>query len=241
MDHVRAKQISKFCTKYHLEHVDVTLIDQSLTHKSYANELKKQKRSLLHQFHNQRLEFLGDAVLGMVIARELYRLFPEANEGELTKRKSQAVCEPTLGEIAKKMQIGDYLLMGKGESSTGGNIRISNLADALEALIGCIFISNGFSHAEEFILTHWEPYLSLSKSPRFSIDYKSHLQEHLVKDGKLRPEYRVLSTEGPEHNKEFLIGLFIKGVEVTRGLATSRKKAEQKAAYSYLSSKGLLE
>jgi ribonuclease-3 len=235
MDPKRKKLIVEFSEKLGVDDIDLGLINQALTHKSYTNEIRYSRNvNTVDMEYNQRLEFLGDAVLGMVVARALYRYYPEANEGELTKKKSMAVCEPTLCEIGKLMNIGEYLRMGKGELQTGGNAKTSNIADALEALLGAIYITSGLESVEKFILRVWKSYLTEGKKARFSIDYKSALQEILMKNKKVRPDYKVLSTTGPEHKKLFEVGLFIESKETSRGTAFSRKKAEQKAAFEYL-------
>jgi len=240
MDPQRKKELLKLIGKYNLNGVAVSMINQALTHKSYYNELKHNKGPAIQPEHNQRLEFLGDAVLGMLVAKALYNYYPTSNEGALTKKKSMAVCEPTLAEIGHKMDLGRYLLMGKGEQQTGGVKRTSNIADALEAVIGAIYLSSGLDDAEQFILKLWKPYLVEDKIARFSVDYKSVLQEKLMKEKKGRPDYVVVSTEGPEHNKIFTISLFIQGKEMGQAEASSRKKAEQKAAFEYLKTQGVL-
>ena len=238
----RKQLIRQFIERHNLHGVSETLLNQAFTHKSFSNEVKDYKgKSGNLELSNQRLEFLGDAILGLVIARLLYDLIPDANEGELTKKKSMAVCEPTLAEIGEELEIGTYLLMGKGEMQTGGIARASNIADALEAVIASIYLSAGLEKTIEFITRFWKPYLDESQVAVFSVDYKSRLQEMVVKTQKIRPEYKVISTTGPEHDKLFLVALFINGKEMLRALANSRKKAEQKAAYDYLKKKNLLE
>ncbi|MDH4200657.1 MAG: ribonuclease III [Spirochaetia bacterium] len=241
MNQKRESNLRQFITRNNLEGISIELLNQALTHKSYANELKGQGgRDKSIRKHNQRLEFLGDAILGLIIAKTLYDINPDANEGELTKKKSMAVCEPTLAEIGDKLELGNYLLMGKGEIQTGGINRSSNVADALESLIGCIYISVGINKAEEFVAKNWKPYLEETKIALFSVDHKSILQEFIVKSRKTRPEYRVLETEGPEHQKIFLIGLYINGQEIGRAKSNSRKKAEQQAAFDYLKKNNIL-
>ena len=236
MDPERKKELATFSKKIGIGDIDLIFLNQALTHKSFVNEAKFIKKSIdPSAASNQRLEFLGDAVLGMVIATALYRQFPNDNEGKLTKKKSMAVCEPTLAEVGKRLDIGRYLILGKGEMRTGGVSKSSNVADALEAIIGSIYLGLGFPSAENFILTHWKPYLADGKTAQFSIDHKSILQEMLVKQNNTRPEYRVLGTSGPEHNKTFEVGLFINGECTAVAKAQSRKKAEQKAALEYLS------
>jgi len=242
MNQKRQALIQDFIRENNLLGVSEELLNQALTHKSFTNEIKgKGGRAGNIELSNQRLEFLGDAILGFTIARILYELFPEADEGELTKRKSMAVCEPTLAEIGENLELGQYLLMGKGEYQTGGISRASNIADALEAVIASVFISAGLEKTLEFVSTLWLGYLEESQVALFSIDHKSQLQEMIVKSKKIRPEYKVLSTSGPEHNKTFLVALYINGREILQASANSRKKAEQKAAYEYLKKNNLVD
>ncbi|MDH4261970.1 MAG: ribonuclease III [Spirochaetia bacterium] len=241
MTQERKALIQKFIDLHNLHGVSVEILHQALTHKSFSNEIKGMGGKIANiELSNQRLEFLGDAILGLCIARTLYDLFPDANEGELTKRKSMAVCEPTLAEIGENLEIGTYLLMGKGELQTGGVERASNIADALEAIIAGIYLSAGLEKTMEFIVKFWIGYLEESQVAMFSIDHKSKLQEFLVKTKKIRPEYKVLSTSGPEHSKTFLVALYINGQEMLQATSNSRKKAEQKAAYDYLKKNKLI-
>jgi ribonuclease-3 len=238
----RKALIQQFMELHNLQGVSVELLNQALTHKSFSNEIKGHGGRLGNiESSNQRLEFLGDAILGFAIAKTLYDLIPDANEGELTKRKSMAVCEPTLAEIGENLELGKYLLMGKGETQTGGIARASNIADALEAVIASIFLSAGLEKTMEFILKFWIGYLKESRVAMFSVDHKSQLQEFIVKSIKIRPEYKVISTSGPEHDKTFLVGLYINGQEMMQATANSRKKAEQKAAYEYLKKNNLID
>lgn len=238
MDPKRKKLILSFINSLGVGKIDPELINQALTHKSFTNEVRYSRNDEKIEIpYNQRLEFLGDAVLGLVSAGYLYNHYPQENEGSLTKRKAMAVCEPTLTEVGQKLKIGDYLLMGKGELQTGGNTKSSNIADALEAVIGAIYLNGGYQQAEKFIINHWEIYLNEGRIAEFSIDHKSKLQEILIQRYKIRPEYRVISTSGPEHQKIFEVGLFIQGEVVSKASAKSRKKSEQKAAYQYLQQK----
>jgi len=241
MDSIRKKELEKFLDNIGIKVYQLDLINESLTHRSFVNEQKKiSKLKNEYTVYNQRLEFLGDAVLGLVISKALFHRFSDENEGDLTKRKAMAVCAPTLSEIAEKIGIGHYLLMGKGEVQSGGSRKSSNIADALESLIGAIYLGSEFDNVEKFILKYWEPYLLGGKVAEYSVDYKSNLQEYLMKRGKYLPEYRVVSTSGPEHEKMFEVALFLAGKEIIRSVDTSRKKAEQKAAYQYMLNKHLV-
>ncbi len=233
----RLKKLKDFSSRNSLQDVSLELLDQALTHKSYANENHHgYKNKLKVNLHNQRLEFLGDTILGTVVALAICRQCEECDEGNLTKKKSRIVCEATLAEIGEGLGIADLLLLGKGEKETGGSERKSNIADAMESILGAIFLDRGYDTTEMFILKHWAPYIEGEVVVSGSIDYKSQLQEWLVKKRKIRPEYRVLSTSGPEHDKDYEIGLFIMDELASRGIAKSRKKAEQTAAEQYIKS-----
>ena len=231
----REKHLKEFVEINKIPEIDLELLDRALTHKSYANEFRGRKGAdeLLHM-HNERLEFLGDAILGNTIAKALFLHFKDHNEGILTKRKAQAVCEPTLAEIGKTLKIGSILRMGKGELATGGAERPSNIANAVEALLGAIFLHHGYTITEEFVKSIWKSYIFEDKIAEASIDFKSGLQEYLTKKLKVRPDYQILREDGPDHEKEYLIGLFVKGSLEVKASGGSRKKAEQKAAKEYI-------
>ena len=233
MDSERIDQLDTFMRENQLPGLSHELLNVALTHKSFANELNHNLSPDL-QSHNQRLEFLGDAILGAVIATHVYRENPNYDEGKLTQRKSEIVCEATLSEVGSKLNIGEYLLMGKGELSSGGGQRVSNIADAVESLIAVIFLEKGYPSSQKFILSLWKPYLHEGTMPQGSIDYKSRLQELLMRTFKIRPEYEVMGTEGPEHENIYHVALFIDGKKILEAKGMSKKKAEQKAAEIYL-------
>lgn len=235
MEKNRKKELKLFTQKYNLPKVSLDLLDQALTHKSYANEnYHGYRNKLKNNLHNQRLEFLGDTILGTVIALAICRQCEECDEGGLTKKKSRIVCEATLAEIGDSMELSRYLLLGKGEKETGGSKRKSNIADAMESVLGAIFLDCGYEAAEDFILKYWDPYIEGEAIVTGSIDYKSYLQEWLIKKKKIRPEYKVIDTSGPEHNKDYEIGLYIENKLYSTGKAKSRKKSEQIAAENYI-------
>ena len=235
MNDKRQQALQKFADEQALGRVDLELLDRALTHKSYANELKAKSSTDSHpELYNERLEFLGDTVLGMVVANALFTTFPRENEGNLTKKKAQAVCEATLAEVGNKLEIGSYLLMGKGELATGGATRRSNIANAVEAVIGALFLSSGYENTETQILRLWKAYIEEGRVSEDSVDYKSQLQEHFVQATKTRPEYQVLASRGPDHRKVYEVGLFLKGKKLATATGSSRKRAEQEAAKKYL-------
>lgn len=216
------------------EEVDLSIFDLALTHKSYSNEFKKRKNTVSS---NQRLEFLGDAVLGLVIVQYLYLQYPNDDEGTLTKMESALVKCETLAEVAKEINLGSYLLLGKGEQANGGAQRISNLADALESLLGALFLTLSFDKTNAIVLKLWQNHLNKINSYQ---DYKSLLQEWLVQKQQVRPEYKVLYEEGPDHQKTFTVGLFV-GLELKQqAKGKNRKKAEQQAAFEYLKKMGVV-
>lgn len=217
------------------EEVDLSVFNLALTHKSYSNEFKKRKNIVSS---NQRLEFLGDAVLGLAIVHYLYLHYPNDDEGKLTKMKSVLVNSETLAEIAGQIDLGSYLLLGKGEQSGGGAQRSSNLADALEAVLGALFLTLSFEKVTKIILKLWKKHLNRIEIHQ---DHKSTLQEWLVQKEQVRPEYKVLHEEGPDHQKTFTVGLFV-GLELKqKGKGKNRKKAEQQAAYQYLKKMGVVD
>ena len=240
MQRERKKELQDFLKKEGISKVPLDIIDVAFTHKSYANEHKPDSgQSLSLDTHNQRLEFLGDTVLGLIIAKTFYENLPESNEGDLTRKKAQAVCEATLAEIGNALNLGSYLLLGKGEKTSKGHKRISIIADTLESLIGAVYLGTNIDYTEKFVLRIWDPYLKGDKTAKESYDYKSRLQEWLVGESRNIPQYKVVSSEGPEHQKIFTVALVINGQIMVSASASSRKKAEQEAAKEYINSENL--
>ena len=205
---------------------DQSLLTQALTHSSYANE-----RHLGKQADNERLEFLGDAVLEIVTSEFLFHRYPKHPEGELTRLRASMVCEPTLAFCTKEMELGKYLLLGKGEEQTGGRERKSILSDALEAVIGSIYLDGGFANAKEFIFRF---VLNDIEHKQLFYDSKTILQELVQGNFSQELHYHLLSEEGPDHDKKFVvearIGTDVYGQRVGR----TKKGAEQEAAYHTL-------
>lgn len=229
------EDINKWAKKIGIRHPDPDLIRLALTHKSYANENRERKGG--PTTHNERLEFLGDAVLGLTVASWIYETYPTMEEGEMTRLKAHLIRESTLAKIAEKLQLGEKLKLGKGEKALGGAERTSNIADAMEALIGAVYLASGFQEAESFIKELWTNEFSHALERVKSFDSKSRLQELLMKHQKTLPSYKVLRTEGPEHEKTFYVTLMIHGKEILTAEGASRKKAEQNAARAYLEMK----
>ena len=199
------------------------LLLQALTHSSYANEKRMKKHS-----DNERLEFLGDAVLEIITSEYLYHHFPDLPEGELTKMRASLVCEQTLAYCTKEMRLGDYLLLGKGEEHTGGRQRSSILSDALEAVIGAIYLDGGFASAKEFVLKY---ILTDIAHKQLFYDSKTILQEVVQGQNMGAMEYGLIAESGPDHAKLFTVELSIGGKPVSTGSGHTKKAAEQEAAY----------
>ena len=199
------------------------LLLHALTHSSYANEMKMNKEN-----NNERLEFLGDAVLELVTSEYVYNEHMNLSEGDLTKLRASIVCEQTLSSCAKDMHIGDYLLLGKGEDYSGGRQRDSILSDTLEAIIGAIYLDGGFTNAKEFIK---ENILNKVENKELFFDSKTILQEIVQNENsRQKIRYKLISEEGPDHNKSFTMALLIGNKQVSLGVGKTKKAAEQEAA-----------
>ncbi|ATW28441.1 ribonuclease III [Candidatus Formimonas warabiya] len=204
------------------------LVNQALTHPTFVYEHKKQGL-----IHNQRLEFLGDAVLGLVVGDYLYHQFPERPEGDLTKMRAAVVCESFLAERARELNLGEYLLLGRGEEMCGGRDRVSILADAFEALLGAIYLGCGIETAKSLVI-NWLEDIVRGLDLKDCGDYKTMLQELTQKHGGEGVSYIILEESGPDHNKKFLAGVKFKERLLARGWGRNKKEAEQKAAQAAL-------
>ncbi len=202
---------------------DKDIFTRAMTHSSYVNEHRMNKLEC-----NERLEFLGDAVLEVVSSDFLYHKYPEKPEGDLTKIRASIVCEPTLAYCAEAIGLGNYLLLGKGEEATGGRGRASIVSDAMEALIGAIYLDGGFANAKEFILRF---IMNDIEHKQLFFDSKTILQEMVQSMTDESLEYELLKEEGPDHNKVFEVRALIGGNEVGHGTGRTKKAAEQVAAY----------
>lgn len=201
------------------------LLQRALTHKSFPNENKT-----LALKDNERLEFLGDSVLSLSVSTYIFKKFADFPEGELAKMRAVVVSAPILAEAAKKINLGDYLFLGKGEEMTGGRERDSILADAMEAIFGALYLDQGFIAAGEFVLSLLkEDIINVAEGNHIQ-DYKTMLQEVIQQDGNLRPEYEVIDEEGPDHNKTFIVAVKIEDNSLGSGQGSSKKEAEQEAA-----------
>ena len=220
----RKKELEEFLKKNNVKMEKYELLNSSLTHPSFMFE-----RDIKKNQHNQRLEFLGDAVLGLVIAEYLYNHFPGKKEGILTKMRAAIVCEGSLAESARKINLGSYILMGKGEKMGGGENRTSNLADAWEALCGAIYLENGIGGVKDFILDSLKEVIDNVVQGNFG-DYKTRLQELIQKCPEQEIEYQIIEENGPDHDKDFLAGVNINGKNISQGKGKTKKEAEQVAA-----------
>lgn len=199
-------------------------LKKALSHSSYVNEKNKKDKS------NERLEFLGDSVLSLIVSETLYKEFPELPEGELTKVRAIVVCEQSLADCARNITLGDFLLLGKGEILSGGRNRSSILADAFEAIISAIFLDGGFEQARDFVLTNIYGKIKKAVDGDLYLDYKTKLQEVLQKNGNVSINYETIKESGPDHNKHFIIQVVVNGEPYGRGQGSSKKEAEQIAA-----------
>ena len=211
------------------------LLQRALSHRSYAFESRHSKAE-----SNERLEFLGDAVLGLAVAEHLYHNFPERTEGELAKIRSAVVCETTLARRAQDLGLGAYLLLGHGEDQSGGRDRPSLLADALEAIIGAIFLEHGYQKAASWVVVLLSGEIRRA-SQSDGVDYKSRLQEEIQHTYREAPSYEVLSEHGPDHAKFFRVAVKLADKKLGTGEGFSKKEAEQAAARQALCDMGLLE
>ncbi len=203
---------------------NVDLLIMALTHSSYYNENRIKKYG-----YNERLEFLGDAVLELVASEYLYVKNPESPEGDLSKMRASYVCEPTLAECARSIDLGKFLLLGRGEELTGGRDRDSILSDALEATIGAVYLDGGFECAKEYICVHILNDIEIDGKKLF-YDSKTILQE-FVQSERLELEYELLEEAGPDHDKLFTVAVNINGRQVSKATGHTKKKAEKAAAY----------
>jgi len=208
---------------------DLSLLEQALVHSSYINE-----NPGFTLTSNERLEFLGDAVLGLVVAEELYWDFPQFSEGELTRLRAALVRRETLARVARAIRLGDYLYLGKGEEASGGRRKPSNLAGALEAVIAAVFLDQGLTATKELILRLFNEELERVVSRGAEVDYKSQLQELTQAKQQPAPVYQLVEATGPAHDRRFTVEVKIGDTVLGRGSGKSKKTAETEAARSAL-------
>ena len=201
------------------------LLTQALTHSSYANE-----NPGVAPASNERLEFLGDAILGLIVAENLFRDFPGMSEGEMTRLRSILVKQETLARVAESIKLGNYLYLGKGEEASGGKDKPANLARALESVVAAVYLDQGSAITEQLVLEILDAELLKTLYQGAIIDYKSQLQELLQAKTQQTPVYNLIETQGPDHNKNFTVEVRLGNDVLATGIGRSKKKAETEAA-----------
>lgn len=219
----RKIQLKELQEKLNVYFDDVGLLEVALTHSSYANEKRNVK-------FNERLEFLGDSVLQLIITEYLFCKYKSKEEGELTKKRAIIVCENSLYEIAKKWNLGSYINMSKGEELTGGRSRVSILADCVEAILAAVYLDKGFETTKEFIYNNFIETIEKAIKNQIILDYKTKLQENIQQRGETEIKYNLVKYEGPPHRRKFFIELVVNNQLVGNGMGFSKKEAEQNAA-----------
>lgn len=219
---MKQEKILEFEKKIGYQFADPDLLVTALTHSSYSNEKRLKKYQC-----NERLEFLGDAVLELISSEYIFQGNPTKPEGDMTRIRASYVCEPTLALCAREIQLGDYILLGKGEDMTGGRERDSILSDAMEATIGAVYLDGGFARAREYVERF---ILQDIEQKKLFYDSKTILQE-IVQSKHQELSYQLIAESGPDHNKSFTVAVVIGGEMVTEASGRTKKKAEQSAAY----------
>jgi ribonuclease-3 len=236
LDANRQAALKALCRKLGVRFRDLSLLNQALMHRSYVHDAELDRGE-----SNERMEFLGDAVLGLLVNEHLYYKYERRQEGRLTKIKSLVVSEAILSRRAEQLSLGEYILLSENERLSGGAQRASITADALEAIIGAVYLDSGLKHARKFVEVH----LLHDMDELLEVDeyrnYKSMVQEYAQKKFGSRPRYRVVSAKGPEHERMFFVELRLGGRALGRGEGKNKKEAEQLAARSALAKLGLLE
>lgn len=215
---------------------DKALLEQAFIHRSYINENSGNKIS-----HNERLEFLGDAVLELAVTDYLYRTYPNSDEGELTAYRSSLVNAILIGEVAGELNMNEYLLLSKGESKDSGKARLYILANTYEAFVGALYMDQGYAPAEKFIRETLFGKLKEIVEKKLFRDAKSWIQEKCQEHEGVTPSYKVLHENGPDHDKHFTIGIFFGNTRIAEGKGKSKQEAEQAAARAALEAKNWLD
>lgn len=203
---------------------DTYLLKKAFTHSSYVNEHRKQSFQ-----DNERLEFLGDAVLELTVSHFLFTTFPEMSEGEMTKLRASIVCEPSLVQFAQDLDFNEYVLLGRGEERMGGRKRPALLADVFEAFVGALYIDQGLTIVEQFLAQHVYPKITDGAFSQV-LDYKSQLQEWVQQDNAGELSYDIVDVKGPAHHREFVSEVYLGDESLGSGVGKSKKEAEQRAA-----------
>jgi ribonuclease-3 len=232
-DEKRRKALGKLCRVLGVRFRDIRLLNQALMHRSYSYEADLDRHE-----SNERMEFLGDSVLGLLVNEHLYARYTKREEGRLTKIKSLLVSEPVLSKKADELALGDYILLSDNERQSGGGSRVSIIADAFEAVIGAVYLDSGLATARKFVERHLLSEIDELLEVDEYKNYKSMIQEHAQRKLGARPRYRVVSAKGPEHERVFFVELRLGGRTVGRGEGKNKKEAEQAAARSALAKLG---
>lgn len=228
INRAQENQFKDFQKMMGITFTDEKLLRQAFTHSSYVNEHHRKPHE-----DNERLEFLGDAVLELTVSKFLYKKYPLMSEGELTKLRAAVVCEPALVEFSNELSFSKFVLLGKGEEHTGGRERPALLADVFEAFVGALFLDKGIDTVVEFLDRVVFPKINAGAFSHV-MDFKSQLQELIQRDGTGMLEYRILQEKGPAHNREFISLVSLDGAELGTGTGRSKKEAEQHAAEAAL-------
>jgi len=218
------KKLKELQVRLGIEFQNEKLLKQAFTHSSYVNEHRRKPHE-----DNERLEFLGDAVLELTVSQFLFKKYPLMSEGELTKLRAAIVCEPSLVAFANDQSFGSFVLLGKGEEMTGGRTRPALLADVFEAFIGALYLDKGMDTVIAFLDKVVFPKINAGAFSHV-MDFKSQLQEYVQRDAHGSIEYRILLEKGPAHNREFISQVLLNGSELGTGTGRSKKEAEQHAA-----------
>ncbi|MBN2325664.1 MAG: ribonuclease III [Candidatus Omnitrophica bacterium] len=225
LDLQREREMRELADQLGFPDMDPQLLHLSLCHSSYANE-----QNDCVNFGNERLEFLGDAVVGFTITEMLYNRYPDLREGQLSKIKSVVVSKRILSQRSIALGLGDYLLLGKGEEQTGGRSRFSILGNLFESIVGAIHLACGIDASKHFVRKQLDKEIEKAVRGESIIDYKSKLQEMIQKQYGVLPSYRLLSAVGPDHDKDFVIEVFVRDKRIGTGQGKSKKRAEKAAA-----------
>ena len=233
IDSKRLKCLNDFEGIIEYSFKNINILNNALTHSSFVAS----KTDFLE--HNERLEFIGDSILNMVISLHLYSNCKNSPEGSLTRYRAGIVCEQSLYNASDRLKIGQYLLLSKGEVNTGGRNRVSILADAFEAVIAAVYLDGGIKKAKTFIINNLKEIINDAVENRIFSDYKSFLQEHIQKNNSGKLSYKMLKEEGPDHDKTFEIALYLNNTMIGRGTGHSKKDAQQAAAKDAIISLGV--
>ena len=231
LDKRRSEALERLSRRLGVTFSQLELLHQALIHTSYVNEAKKCRYN-----DNERLEFLGDAVLDAIVSDHLFKHYPHMPEGELTKARAAIVCEPSLARQSCLVGLGEQLMLGRGEEASGGRERVSILADAFEAVIGAIYLDMGFQGAADFVLRQFADVFEQIATGHYNNDFKTLLQETVQRGGDSNIHYQVIKAQGPDHDKLFEVAVIVNGSKMGHGIGKTKKEAEQNAAKQALES-----